>query len=113
MAGVLEDDINAAYEAGITTGINSTTFAPHSQITREQMAAMLVRAYNVKTGKEFKPSVNNTYKDAKKISPTFKDDVLAAMELEFMNGYKNGTFAPKQQANRAQAAKTIYMFLNK
>ncbi len=113
VAGVLEEDINAAYEAGITTGINSTTFAPHSQITREQMAAMLVRAYKTNTGKEFKPSVKNTYKDAKKISPTFKDDVLAAMELEFMNGYKNGTFAPKQQANRAQAAKTIYMFLNK
>ena len=113
VAGVLTDDINAAYEAGITTGINSTTFAPHSQITREQMAAMLVRAYNTKTGKEFKPSVKNTYKDGKKISPTFKDDVLAAMELEFMNGYKNGTFAPKQQANRAQAAKAIYMFLNK
>ena len=113
VAGVLAMDINAAYEAGITTGINSNTFAPHSKITREQMAAMLVRAYNTKTGQEFNPSVKNTYKDGKKISPTFKEDVLAATELELMNGYKNGTFEPKQSANRAQAAKTVYMLLNK
>jgi 2',3'-cyclic-nucleotide 2'-phosphodiesterase / 3'-nucleotidase len=111
VAGVLADDIQAAYEAGITTGVSTDTFAPHREITREEMAAMLVRAYNILLEEDFEPSVNNPFKDAKKMSPTFEDDVLAAYELGFMEGQAHNWFVPKGKATRAQAAKTIYMML--
>jgi hypothetical protein len=39
-----EADINAVAAAGITTGTTATTFSPNDPVTREQMAAFLVRA---------------------------------------------------------------------
>jgi 2',3'-cyclic-nucleotide 2'-phosphodiesterase / 3'-nucleotidase len=111
VAGVLADDIQAAYEAGITTGVSTDTFAPHREITREEMAAMLVRAYQTMLNENFELTAENPFKDAKKISPTFKDDVLAAYELEFMEGQAHNWFVPKGKATRAQAAKTVFMLL--
>jgi 2',3'-cyclic-nucleotide 2'-phosphodiesterase / 3'-nucleotidase len=113
VAGELATEVNAVYEAGITTGVSKDKFAPNQLIDREQMAAMLVRAYNYKNGEDFKSTVKNDYSDKKKISPLFKDSVNAALELEFMTGRGNGSFGPKQQATRAEAAKTIYMLLSK
>ncbi|MFL8938387.1 bifunctional 2',3'-cyclic-nucleotide 2'-phosphodiesterase/3'-nucleotidase [Rossellomorea oryzaecorticis] len=111
VAGVLADDIQAGYEAGITTGVSTDKFAPHREITREEMAAMLVRAYNIMLDEDFEPTAKNPFKDAKKMSPTFEDDVRAAYELGFMEGQANNWFVPKGKATRAQAAKTIFMLL--
>jgi 2',3'-cyclic-nucleotide 2'-phosphodiesterase / 3'-nucleotidase len=111
VAGVLADDIQAAYEAGITTGVSTDKFAPHREITREEMAAMLVRAYNTMLNENFELTAENPFRDANKISPTFKDDVLAAYELGFMEGQAHNWFVPKGKATRAQAAKTVFMLL--
>ncbi len=113
VAGELTEEINAAYEAGVTTGVSRDKFAPNKKINRQQMAAMLVRAYNYKNGEDFKSTVENDYPDKKKISPLFKEAVNAALELEFMTGRGNGSFGPNQNATRAEAAKTVYMLLNK
>jgi hypothetical protein len=43
---IFEDPINRLATAGITTGCSATTFCPNASITREQMAAFLVRAYS-------------------------------------------------------------------
>jgi hypothetical protein len=40
-----EDFINRLAQSGITTGCNATSFCPNHPITREQMAAFLVRGY--------------------------------------------------------------------
>lgn len=111
--GPLAAEINAAFEAGITKGMSKDKFSPKKAITREQMAAMLVRAYNYKTGEDFKASVENNYPDKQAISPIFTEAVNAALELEFMSGYTNNKFAPKHNASRAEAAKTIFTLLNK
>ncbi len=42
---IFEADINRIFEAGITVGCTATTYCPGQSITREQMAAFLVRAY--------------------------------------------------------------------
>lgn len=41
----LEGAINAMAEAGLTGGCGATTFCPNSPVTREQMAAFLVRGF--------------------------------------------------------------------
>jgi 2',3'-cyclic-nucleotide 2'-phosphodiesterase / 3'-nucleotidase len=113
VTGPLAAEINAAYEAGITNGMTKDTFSPKKAISREQMAAMLVRAYNVKKETDFEAEVKNDYPDKNKISSYFADDVNAALELEFMTGYPDGKFGPKNNSSRAEAAKTIFTLLNK
>ncbi|WP_171056540.1 S-layer homology domain-containing protein, partial [Paenibacillus sinopodophylli] len=41
-------EVAMAYEAGLVLGVSETTFDPNARITREQMAALLVRAYEYK-----------------------------------------------------------------
>ncbi|MBT2687209.1 bifunctional 2',3'-cyclic-nucleotide 2'-phosphodiesterase/3'-nucleotidase [Bacillus sp. ISL-47] len=108
----LADDVAAAYEAGITTGRSSGKFDPNTSITREQMAAMLIRAYEVKSGKEFTASKESNYADAKSISPFAKEYVDGAFELELMTG-AYGKFNPKNDATRAEAAKVVSVLLKK
>jgi 2',3'-cyclic-nucleotide 2'-phosphodiesterase / 3'-nucleotidase len=108
----LIDDVAAAFEAGITDGVSATKFNPNAPITREQMAAMLVRAYEVKTGKDFEPTTTSKYSDAKSISSYAKEYVDASYELEFMIGY-DGKFSPKNNATRAEAAKVVSLLNNK
>lgn len=108
----LSGEVAAAYEAGITTGKSDTTFDPNALINREQMAAMLVRAYEVKTGKDFKAEKEASYADAKSITPYAKEYVDGAYELNLMTGSK-GKFNPKSKATRAQAAKVVALLLKK
>lgn len=42
--------IAAAAEAGIVNGIDAANFAPDAEIKRQEMAAMIVRAYEYATG---------------------------------------------------------------
>ena len=108
VSGQLASEVAAAYEAGITTGVSKGKFAPNQKITREQMAAILIRAYNVKTGTEYTSKTSANYSDSKKINKNFLALVDAAYELGLMTGDEKGTFKPKETANRAQAAKVIY-----
>jgi len=39
-----ESEIETLYASGITTGCSATTFCPSDMVTREQMAAFLIRA---------------------------------------------------------------------
>ncbi len=113
VSGDLSPEINAIFEAGITTGVSKDKFAPNQPITRQQMAAMLIRAYNYKIGKDFEATTSENYSDSKKIAPVFNESVNAARELGFMTGHNDGSFGPLEKASRAQAAKTIYMLLTK
>ncbi|KZR59897.1 bifunctional 2',3'-cyclic-nucleotide 2'-phosphodiesterase/3'-nucleotidase [Pseudobacillus badius] len=102
-------EVAAVYEAGIVSGMSKDRFAPHQPVTREQMAAMTVKALEVKTGKKFSASKPLAFKDKKQIHKGFADEIAIAVELEFLSGYKNNLFQPKKTANRAEAAKVIYL----
>jgi 2',3'-cyclic-nucleotide 2'-phosphodiesterase / 3'-nucleotidase / 5'-nucleotidase len=108
----IEKEIEIAFQNGITNQ-SPVNFGGNKEITREQMAAMIVRAYEKKTGKEFTATTAATYKDSKKISKSLASEVDAAKELGFMGGYTNGAFGPKDSANRAQGAKVVFDFLKK
>ncbi|KIL46673.1 hypothetical protein KP77_28000 [Jeotgalibacillus alimentarius] len=104
--GSLQYEISAAYEAGIIRGISPETFAPHRAITREQMAVILHRAYNIIHLTNYQTFITAPYKDHRQIH--FKKEVNAMYEIEIMTGNAEGEFRPKQTAIRAQAAKVIW-----
>lgn len=112
VAGALEADIAAAYKAGIAAGMSKDKFDPNASINREQMAAMLVRAYEYKTGKKYDAKSPAKFTDAGKVSNFAKEAVNEVNELGFMVGI-GGEFQPKSKATRAQAAKVVSLLLNK
>ncbi|MFC3885715.1 S-layer homology domain-containing protein [Bacillus songklensis] len=105
-------EITAAYEAGIIKGESANKFAPNKPVTRQQMAKILMKAYEVKTGETVAPSQKTVFKDVADIYKDFVPYVNAAYEKGFIKGYEDGTFAPTNSLTRAQAAKVVYMLLN-
>lgn len=87
----------AASKAGIVSG-DGSKFRPNDNITREQMATILVRAFNLSYRL---PQTN--MKDMDKISSWAKLEVETAIEAGLMQG-SGGYFNPKSQATREMAA---------
>ncbi|MDF2651159.1 MAG: alpha amylase catalytic region, partial [Paenibacillus sp.] len=106
--------VEAAVHAGIVNGIDDTHFAPNAAITREQMAVLLVRAYEYKKDVLLKSSDKLTnYEDAKEISTWAKEEVNKAVNAGFMQGRGEGRFVPDAVTTRAETAKAIYNVLDK
>jgi glycosidase len=104
--------VAAADEAGIISGRTEDTFAPNVTITRQEMAVMIVKAYQVKMGKQVKASSAAKFADRTDISLWAQDAVNAAAELGFIQGRDNNQFAPKGQATRAESAQVISKLLD-
>jgi fibronectin type 3 domain-containing protein len=106
--------IAAAYKAGLVTGVSETSFAPNATITREQMAILMVRAYELASGKKASEQANlASLKDGEKVSVWAADGVAKAIELGLMKGQSAALFAPQDQASRAETAQAIYNLLSK
>ncbi|WP_158736944.1 choice-of-anchor I family protein [Alteribacillus sp. YIM 98480] len=102
--------IQAVFEAGITTGKSDGTFAPNEPITREQMAAMTIRAYE-HAEKEQAKRGDLVYSDENQISDYAVSAVQKAQELKIMTGTKEGMFQPKENSTRAHAAKVVSLLI--
>lgn len=99
---VKEDDwfypyVNAAYKAGIVKG-SGNKFNPSEKITREQMAAIIIRALGVKPVKPV-----TAIKDMNAVSDCFKTDVETIFALGLMDG-DNSQFNPGALATKEMAA---------
>lgn len=107
-------EIEAANRAGIVSG-NNGKFQPNDLITRQQMAAMIIRAIEYKDASILE-GVNSKvlFTDAAGIADYAKEYVGLAAELGIIGGKEvNGknVFAPKENATRAHAAKMLYYLL--
>lgn len=107
-----EEAVAAAHSAGIVFGKTARSFDPNKPITREEAAAILVRAHEWKTGTDA-PAASLSFKDRSAISAFAAESVEKAVHLGFINGFSDGTFKPKQSSTRDQAAKIIWSLLNK
>lgn len=96
---------------GIVKGISDTEFAPNAEVTREQMAAMLARYAEYK---KFAVAEEGdvTYTDSDEISEYAKDAVKIANKLGILIGNADGSFAPKKNATRAEAAALFVRLLD-
>lgn len=107
------DGIKAAYQAGWIQGISKTEFAPNDRITREQMAVMIMKAYQYsKKDSLTKEEQTNElpFKDAADISDWATEYVRQAYGQELISGM-DGSFMPRLYADRAQAAAMINRLL--
>ncbi|WP_273701755.1 S-layer homology domain-containing protein [Tepidanaerobacter acetatoxydans] len=106
--------MEAAYKAGIMLG-DGRNMRPDDPITREEMTAAVVRAYEkLATYKEEKNGdVNTIFSDNNIISEWARDTVADAVKLDIVKGYKDNTFRPKNNATRAEAAAMLYRILEK
>lgn len=124
------DYINWAASHGIVKGMSETAFAPDAQITREQMAIIIVnfaeykgidlgRSYDQESDSDLDADLK-MFADASGISSWAADAVGTAAKAGIINGsditdasgriYK--VFRPQSSATRAEAAKMIYAIVN-
>ena len=98
--------IEAAYKAGIVKGVGEGQFAPDRQVTRAEIAAMVVRALKLPPG----PPV--LFQDADQI-PSFAVELVgAAVQVGIIKGYPDNTFRPLNDATRAEASVMIVRMVN-
>lgn len=85
-------------------------------ISREEMASIVVNAY-LKSGGSVDPSImdeaSSKLNDFGAVDSGYYSKALAAVALDFISGYPDGTFAPKRSATRAEAAIISYKLLTK
>lgn len=107
------DVVAAASEAGLVTGDDKGKFNPGAKVTREEMAVILIRAYEKKTGKKAEqPAGSASLKDSDSISAWAASSVAQAVELGLLQGREGGLFAPKASLNRAEGAQVIHSLVN-
>lgn len=92
----------AAAEAGYVQGVEADEFAPDAQITREDICTILGRVLNAEADNAA------SFADADEIAEYAAPYVNAFVALGVVKGYEDGTFAPKANATRAEAAQVIY-----
>ncbi len=97
-----KESIAAAASNGIVNGYNENAFGPDDLITREQMAAMIVRAAKLNTATE-----GTNFDDSASVSGWARNAVAAATLNKVMNGYPDNTFRPGNNATRAEAVTVI------
>ncbi|RXZ83161.1 S-layer homology domain-containing protein [Paenibacillaceae bacterium] len=103
------DAVKSAHAAGLITGLSNTKFGPDAVITREQMAALLVRAYEIKGNKiNVRQEPLDAFKDREEISVWARDNVNKALAAKLMQGIGNELFDAKSPATRAQNAQAVY-----
>ncbi len=102
--------IKKAYGAGIVNGYNEATFGIGDNVTREDMAVMIYNAAKW-AGMAFETKEFETFSDDNEISDYAKEAVYTLRNEGVINGVDRSTFAPKEPATRAQAAKIIYSLL--
>ncbi len=97
--------IKTAYGAGVINGTSETSFGVGSYITRQDAAVIInncMEKFNLKPGEA------ETFADWESISDYAKDAVMNMRKLNIISGYEDGSFLPKNNITRAEAAKMLF-----
>ncbi|MFM9331498.1 immunoglobulin-like domain-containing protein [Paenibacillus mesotrionivorans] len=105
------DAVAAAAQAGLVTGRSAGGFEPDGTITRQEMAVMLIRALEWKTGRKPASQPDISFTDSSQIGDWAKDAVSAAGAAGLLQGRENGQFAPQEQLTRAESVQVLYNLL--
>ncbi len=98
--------LSIAYSLGITKGYADGSFGVGQNITREDMVTICSRTLEI-MGNSVVSYSAASFADSSQISDYATEYVNAMASLGVVNGMGDGTFAPKANATRAQAAKII------
>lgn len=104
--------VTAAYQHKLVNGKGQDLFAPNETITREELAVMLYRAYDLQ-GNKATAAEAPALKDKQQISAWAVQEVNKTMSLGLMKGHENDTFAPKAEITRAESAQAVLNLLDR
>lgn len=93
--------IASAVKSGLVKGMGTGDFGADLNITRQDMAVILANALGIK-------GENVGFTDAAEIADYAKSAVGGLYEKGMIKGYEDGSFMPKENAARAEAAVLIY-----
>ncbi|OTW87007.1 S-layer homology domain-containing protein (plasmid) [Bacillus thuringiensis serovar fukuokaensis] len=102
---MFEKEILSLSKAGIMSGYGDGNFGPDNILTREQLAAVLTRAFNLKA------TATTTFKDVEK-NYWATNAISALQENKIAAGTGNNMFEPKMVVTREQYAQFLYNAIN-
>ncbi len=103
--------IAAARNAGLIKGITDTEYEPGRIVSRQEMAAIIMRAYRKTAGTDILPEAAERFIDSGAAGFWAVEEVHEAKALGLVEGRGGDAFKPKSQAQKAEAAVLIYRFL--
>ena len=101
-------EVQALYEAGIVKGIGQGLFDSNTEISREYMALMIVRAYEYTTGSTIAVENEKIYNDQSLISPQTMEAVQKLYQTGVMEGRPNNEFAPQSLIHSCRSSKSCF-----
>ncbi|UQZ82467.1 Endo-1,4-beta-xylanase A precursor [Paenibacillus konkukensis] len=103
--------IGGAAASGLVEGKDGNHFDPEATISREEMAVLLVRAYERAGGKQ-EHDRDFKFADADRFAPWSQASVNRSAQLGLMEGREDGMFCPNDRATRAEAVQVMLRLLN-
>lgn len=103
--------VESAYNLGIIQGVAPGYFDPNANITRQDMAVMVVRAATLSGSPITAVNEAKVFADDASIADYAKEAVTTLQTAGIINGMTDTEFAPLSNATRAQAAQVLYSFL--
>lgn len=107
-----EKEVYTAMAFGIVTGYNDDTFKPNKEVTREEMAVMIMRTIQIINGIDNHAN-NISFKDEHEISSWSKDAISIGVKEGIMKGYEDNSFKPKNKATRGEGASLFKNMMEK
>jgi hypothetical protein len=89
----------------IMDGYEDNTFRPTKEMTRGELAVLLIKAKGFAVGKEVKVKFSDV-----SLQSYEAPYISAAVERKYINGYPDGTFHPEKRVTRAEAAAVMARF---
>ncbi|MCT4621785.1 MAG: S-layer homology domain-containing protein [Marinisporobacter sp.] len=102
------DFVGVAYKNRLINGRSETVFDPNGNITRQEMAVIVAKVLEQSGYEKASLEHLNIFKDTENIAKWAKNGVSLCVKEKIISGMGDGSFAPKQNANRAQAATMLY-----
>ena len=106
-----EKEIGAAAAAGIIVG-DGDKFRPLDVVTRQEMAVMILRAYQV-AGGQAGSAGTTPFTDAASISSWAEEAVAGVYSLGIIEGRPDGSFNPAGKATRAEGLTMLLRLMDK
>ena len=98
--------IGSAVAKGIISGVGENRFGVGEDISRQDMAVVICRAYGIASGEA--KEENAAFDDWGEVSEYARESIASMIEAGIINGISETELAPKASATRAQAAVMIY-----
>lgn len=104
--------IACAVDKGIVSGISEEYFGKGQEISRQDMAVIIMRALYAAGKASDEESGETGFRDGSEISEYALESVKYMTSRKYINGFEDGSFKPRDGATRAQAARILYAILN-